>query len=31
MAYLDPETNLMEKELRDGHVTPGFAASVGAT
>ena len=32
MAYLDPETNpLWKKELRDGRVTPGFAASVGAT
>ena len=32
MAYLDPETNpLWKKELRDGRVTPEFAASVGAT
>ena len=32
MSYLDPETNpLWKKELRDGRVTPGFAASVGAT
>ena len=32
MAYLDPITNpLWKKELRDGRVTPGFAASVGTT
>ena len=32
MAYLDPETNpLWKKELRDGRVAPGFAASVGTT